>query len=47
MEVSVAIWKRPTEFVRRGSRTGGSQADARVRRPQRLAGLSLGAIHEG
>ena len=42
-----AIWKRPTEFVRRGSRTGGSQAEARVRVPPRFGVLGLGGIQSG
>jgi hypothetical protein len=42
-----AIWKRPTEFVRRGSSTGGSQGEARVSVPPRFGVLGLGGIQSG
>lgn len=42
-----AIWKRPTELVSRGSRTGGSHAVALAIVPPRLGGLGLGGIQSG
>src|SRR5437867_10587999 len=40
-------WKSPIDCVRRGSITGGSQADARARTPPRLGGLGLAGIQSG
>src|SRR6266404_2402848 len=40
-------WKSPTDCVSRGSITGGSQAEARVRVPPRFGGLELTGIQSG
>src|SRR5437870_5567509 len=45
--VRPANWKRPTDWVSRGSITGGSQAEARVRTPPRFGGLRLAGIQSG
>ncbi len=45
--MSPTNWKVPTDWVSRGSITGGSHAEARVSVPPRLAGLVLAAIQSG
>src|SRR6266545_5780318 len=45
--VSPANWKSPTDCVSRGSMTGGSQDEARVRTPPRFGGLVLAGIQSG
>src|SRR5438132_939161 len=45
--VRPANWKRPTDWVSRGSISGGSQAEARVRTPPRFGGLGLAGIQSG
>src|SRR5712691_2226677 len=45
--VRPANWKSPTDCVSRGSSSGGSQAEARVRTPPRFGGLVLAGIQSG
>src|SRR2546426_11019985 len=47
LEVRAANWKSPIDCVSRGSSTGGSQDEARVRTPPGLGGLELGGIQSG
>jgi hypothetical protein len=45
--VSPANWNNPTDWVSRGSITGGSQAEARVSTPPRFGGFGLAGIQSG
>src|SRR5712692_9840013 len=47
LEVRPANWKSPIDCVSRGSSSGGSQDEARVRTPPRFGGFVLAGIQSG